>query len=76
MCPHSWQAALRAAGAVVAATDMVMAGEAQNAFCCVRPPGHHAERRRAMGFCLFNNVAIGAAHALEVHGIERLLRRF
>jgi acetoin utilization deacetylase AcuC-like enzyme len=72
MCPHSWQAALRAAGAVVAATDMVMAGEAQNAFCCVRPPGHHAERRRAMGFCLFNNVAIGAAHALEVYGIERV----
>ncbi len=72
MCPHSWQAALRAAGAVVSATDMVITGEAENAFCCVRPPGHHAERRRAMGFCFFNNVAIGAAHALEVHGLRRV----
>ncbi|MGH8630143.1 MAG: histone deacetylase family protein [Burkholderiales bacterium] len=72
MCPHSWQAALRAAGAVVAATDMVISGEAQNAFCCVRPPGHHAERRRAMGFCFFNNVAVGAAHALEVHRMQRV----
>jgi acetoin utilization deacetylase AcuC-like enzyme len=72
MCPHTWTAALRAAGAAVLAADMVLSGEAQSAFCCVRPPGHHAERRRAMGFCFFNNVAVGAAHALEAHGIERL----
>jgi acetoin utilization deacetylase AcuC-like enzyme len=72
MNPHSWQAALRAAGAAVAATDMVIGGEAQNAFCCVRPPGHHAERRRAMGFCFFNNVAVGAAHALEAHRLARV----
>lgn len=61
--PGSGEAALRAAGAVVAAVDAVMGGEAANAFCAVRPPGHHAEPARAMGFCLFNNVAIGAAHA-------------
>jgi acetoin utilization deacetylase AcuC-like enzyme len=72
MNPHSYQAALRAAGAVVKATDMVIGGEAENAFCNVRPPGHHAERRRAMGFCLFNNVAVGAAHALDAHGLERV----
>ena len=72
MCPHSWQAALRAAGALVTATDLVMSGEADNAFCCVRPPGHHAERRRAMGFCFFNNVAVGVAHALEVHRLQRV----
>lgn len=61
--PGSGEAAARAAGAVVAAVDAVMGGEAANAFCAVRPPGHHAEPARAMGFCLFNNVAIGAAHA-------------
>jgi acetoin utilization deacetylase AcuC-like enzyme len=61
--PGSGEAALRAAGAVCAAVDAVMAGEAANAFCAVRPPGHHAEPARAMGFCLFNSVAIGAAHA-------------
>ncbi len=61
--PGSGEAALRAAGAVVAAVDAVMAGEAANAFCAVRPPGHHAEPARAMGFCLFNNVAVGAARA-------------
>ena len=72
MNPKSLSAALRAAGAVVKATDLVMAGEAQNAFCAVRPPGHHATRGRAMGFCMFNNVAIGAAHALEAHGLERV----
>lgn len=72
MCPQTWNAALRAAGAAVMATDMVFRGEAENAFCCVRPPGHHAERRRAMGFCFFNNVAVGAAHALEVHGAQRV----
>jgi acetoin utilization deacetylase AcuC-like enzyme len=72
MNPHSHHAALRAAGAVVEATDMVMGGEVENAFCNVRPPGHHAERARAMGFCFFNNVAVGAAHALEKHGLERV----
>jgi acetoin utilization deacetylase AcuC-like enzyme len=61
--PGSGEAALRAAGAVCAAVDAVMAGEADNAFCAVRPPGHHAEQARAMGFCLFNNVAVGAAQA-------------
>ena len=72
MNPRSLSAALRAAGALVAATDMVMAGEATKAFCAVRPPGHHATRRAPMGFCLFNNVAIGAAHAIERHGLERV----
>ena len=71
MSPHSYQAALRAAGAVVLATDLVLGGKAANAFCSVRPPGHHAERQRAMGFCFFNNVAIGVAHALDAHGLER-----
>ncbi|TNE39011.1 MAG: histone deacetylase family protein [Alphaproteobacteria bacterium] len=68
----SWNAALRAAGALVDAVDKVMANGATNAFCAVRPPGHHAETARAMGFCLFNNVAIGAAHALDIHGLERV----
>jgi len=72
MNAKSLSAALRAAGAVVAATDLVMAGEVTRAFCAVRPPGHHATRARPMGFCLFNNVAIGAAHALAVHGLERV----
>jgi acetoin utilization deacetylase AcuC-like enzyme len=72
MNPHTLTAALRAAGAAVRATDMVIRGEAQGAFCGVRPPGHHAERARAMGFCLFNNVAVAAAHALEAHGLERV----
>jgi acetoin utilization deacetylase AcuC-like enzyme len=72
MNPKSLSAALRAAGAVVAATDLVMAGEVDSAFCAVRPPGHHATRARAMGFCMFNNVAVGAAHALEAHGLERV----
>jgi acetoin utilization deacetylase AcuC-like enzyme len=70
--PDSGDAALRAAGAVVAAVDAVMTGEAANAFCAVRPPGHHAEPDHAMGFCLFNSVAVGAAHAEAVHGIERI----
>ena len=70
--PHSLQAALHAAGAVVKAVDLVMAGECKTAFCAVRPPGHHAERRRAMGFCVFNNVAVGAAHAMAVHGLTRV----
>jgi len=71
--PESLVAAYRAAGAVVAAVDMVMAGEVESAFCCVRPPGHHAESNRAMGFCLFNNIAVGAAHALDVHGVEKVV---
>ena len=61
--PGSWDAALRAAGAALYAVDQVMAGKVDNAFCAVRPPGHHAEPSRAMGFCLFNNVAIAALHA-------------
>jgi acetoin utilization deacetylase AcuC-like enzyme len=65
-------AARRAAGAAVAATDAVIAGEVDNAFCSVRPPGHHACREQAMGFCFLNNVAIAARHALEVHGLERV----
>jgi acetoin utilization deacetylase AcuC-like enzyme len=68
----SWDAARRAAGAVVAAIDLVMAGRAANAFCATRPPGHHAERTGAMGFCLFNNVAIGALHARQMHEVERV----
>src|SRR5262247_1743479 len=72
MSPGTWEAALRAAGAAVLATDLVAGGEAENAFCAVRPPGHHATRTRAMGFCLFNNVAVGAKHALEHHGVERV----
>ena len=70
--PGSGEAALRAAGAVCAAVDAVMTGEARNAFCAVRPPGHHAEREIAMGFCVFNNVAIGAYHARAKHGIRRV----
>ena len=72
MNPHTWQAALRAAGAGVSAVDMVMRGEVQNAFCSVRPPGHHAERENAMGFCFFNNIAVAAAHAIKVHGLSRV----
>ena len=72
MSPASGQAALRAAGAVTAAVNAVIAGEADNAFCAVRPPGHHAEPRRAMGFCLFNNIAVGALRAREVHGLTRV----
>ncbi len=69
---HTWDAALRAAGAAVAATDAVMAGELDNAFCSVRPPGHHACKDKAMGFCFFNNVAIAARYALERHGLKRV----
>jgi acetoin utilization deacetylase AcuC-like enzyme len=72
MNAKSLSAALRAAGAVAQATDMVMAGEASSAFCAVRPPGHHATPSRPMGFCIFNNVAVGARHALEAHGLERV----
>lgn len=72
MNPHTWQAALRSAGAGVMAVDLVMAGEVQNAFCAVRPPGHHCERANAMGFCFFNNIAVAAAHALAVHKLSRV----
>src|ERR1700733_818194 len=72
MSPQSGAAALHAAGAVAAAVDAVVAGEADNAFCAVRPPGHHAEPNRAMGFCLFNNVAVGALRARAVHGLARV----
>lgn len=72
MSSGSAEAALRAAGAVTEAVDQVMAGRIDNAFCAVRPPGHHAERSRAMGFCLFNNVATGALHAKAVHALERI----
>ncbi len=70
--PASGEAALRAVGAICAAVDAVASGEAQNAFCAVRPPGHHAESSAAMGFCLFNNAAVGAEHARHVHGMERV----
>ena len=68
----SGEAALRAVGGICAAVDTVVKGEARNAFCAVRPPGHHAESSAAMGFCLFNNVAIAAEHARAVHGLERV----
>jgi len=71
-CPDTWRAVLRAAGAAVAATDAVLDGEVDNAFCAVRPPGHHATRNEAMGFCFFNNVAIAARHALDVRGLKRV----
>ncbi len=70
--PDSYEAALRAAGAVIAGVDAVIGGTARNAFCAVRPPGHHAEPMRAMGFCLFNNVAVGAAHARTAYGLDRV----
>ncbi len=70
--PGTWQAVQRAAGAAVAATDAVIDGEVENAFCAVRPPGHHATRDASMGFCFFNNVAVAARHALEVRGLERV----
>ena len=72
MNPYSLDAALRAAGAAVKAVDLLMAGQAENAFCNIRPPGHHAGRDSAGGFCIFNNVAVAAAHALEHHGLERV----
>jgi acetoin utilization deacetylase AcuC-like enzyme len=72
LSPASGAAALRAAGAVVAAIDAVLMKEADNAFCAVRPPGHHAEPEQAMGFCLFNNAAIGALRARDVHGLDRV----
>lgn len=72
MNPYTLEAARRAAGGAVHAVDIVMRGEAANAFVAVRPPGHHATRDQAMGFCIFNNVAVAAAHALAAHGLERV----
>ena len=72
MNPYTLEAAKRAAGAAVLATDLVISGQVENAFCNVRPPGHHATRDEAMGFCFFNNVAVGAAHALALHGLTRI----
>jgi acetoin utilization deacetylase AcuC-like enzyme len=72
MNPYSLEAALHAAGAAVNAVDLVMSGQAENAFCNIRPPGHHAGRDSASGFCIFNNVAVAAAHALEQHGLSRV----
>ncbi len=72
MNPHSLRAALRAAGAAQLAVDLVMTGKENQAFCAVRPPGHHAERARAMGFCLLNNAVVGAYHALLNYQLERV----
>jgi len=72
MNPWSLQAALRAAGAAVLAVDLTLSNKAKTAFCAVRPPGHHACRARPMGFCIFNNVAVAARHALQAHGLERV----
>jgi len=72
MNPWSLQAALRAAGAAVLAVDLTLTDKAKTAFCAVRPPGHHACRARSMGFCIFNNVAVAARHALQAHGLERV----
>ena len=72
LSPASAEAALRAAGAAVAAVDAVLTGKTRRAFCAVRPPGHHATGDVAMGFCLFNNIAVAALHALDKHGLERV----
>jgi len=70
--PHSMKAAVRSAGAGIMGVDLVMGGEVENAFCAIRPPGHHAERKKPMGFCFFNNVAVAAHHALAAHGLKRV----
>jgi acetoin utilization deacetylase AcuC-like enzyme len=72
MNPHTLNAALRAAGAAVLAVDLVMNDKFKSAFCAVRPPGHHACRARSMGFCIFNNVAVAARHAVAAHGLKRV----
>lgn len=72
LTPQSLTAACRATGAAIAAVDAVMRDETDNAFCAVRPPGHHAERDRAMGFCFFNSIAAAAAHALDQYDLERV----
>ncbi len=70
--PGTLNAAKRAAGAAVEAVNLVMSGKFENAFCCVRPPGHHAEHNRSIGFCIYNNIAVGVKHALEEHGLTRV----
>jgi acetoin utilization deacetylase AcuC-like enzyme len=72
MNPYTWRVALRAAGAAIAGVDAVMKGEVENIFCAVRPPGHHAEPNRSMGFCIFDSVAVAARYAIETYGIERV----
>jgi acetoin utilization deacetylase AcuC-like enzyme len=72
MNPWSLQAALRAAGAAALAVDLVLQNKVKTAFCAVRPPGHHACRARPMGFCIFNNVAVAARHAVQAHGLQRV----
>jgi acetoin utilization deacetylase AcuC-like enzyme len=72
MTPYTLEAALRAAGSTILATDLVMTGRVENAFCNVRPPGHHATRDASMGFCIFNNIAVAAAHALAQYNLERV----
>jgi acetoin utilization deacetylase AcuC-like enzyme len=72
MSPHTLRAALRAAGAATLGVDLVLRGGSPAAFCCVRPPGHHAERARTMGFCIFNSVAVAAAHAMHEYGLQRV----
>jgi len=72
MNPHTWQAALRSAGAGIQAVDLVMKREVENAFCAIRPPGHHAERNNPMGFCFINNIGVAVRHAIQVHGLERV----
>jgi acetoin utilization deacetylase AcuC-like enzyme len=72
MNPYTYPAALRASGAVIQGVDLVMGKKVANAFCNIRPPGHHAGRGSAMGFCIFNNVAVGVAHALAHHGLQRV----
>ena len=72
MCPETGEATLRAVGAVIEAVDGVISGTFDNAFCAVRPPGHHAEPNHGMGFCFFNNAAIAARHAQQAHGLERV----
>ncbi|MCH8970384.1 MAG: histone deacetylase, partial [Planctomycetes bacterium] len=73
ICPESFEIARLACGSVIRAVDAVATGEIENAFCVIRPPGHHAEREFSMGFCLFNNIAIAARHLLKSHGLERVL---
>jgi acetoin utilization deacetylase AcuC-like enzyme len=72
LSPGSGEAALRAVGGICQAVDEVISGDADNAFCALRPPGHHAERAQAMGFCLFNNIAIAAKHAQNQHGLDKV----